>query len=188
MKSVKKKFFSVIISSFMVCNLFSGITTYANDSLDNRQNTNVSMVYSIKDPEESVKMQSKMQTSNTLTEAESVWNNCSYKGEGMVIAVIDTGFDYTHKDFQTIDEENVKITKDLADNDIKNLGYGKYFSEKIPYGYNYADGNDEIKNEDQIHGMHVAGIALANGEIKGVAPEAQLLAMRVADKNGQFNK
>lgn len=269
MKSVKKKFFSVIISSFMVCNLFSGITTYANDSLDNRQNTNVSMVSSIKDPEESVrilvqldgeaavdktsnenetkdieeyikksqediikkvqditgnkvrkkysylvngfsiegkrkdiaeiqkihgvksaeesvKMQSKMQTSNTLTEAESVWNNCSYKGEGMVIAVIDTGFDYTHKDFQTIDEENVKITKDLADNDIKNLGYGKYFSEKIPYGYNYVDGNDEIKNEDQIHGMHVAGIALANGEIKGVAPEAQLLAMRVADKNGEF--
>ena len=56
MKSVKKKFFSVIISSFMVCNLFSGITTYANDSLDNRQNTNVSMVSSIKDPEESVRI------------------------------------------------------------------------------------------------------------------------------------
>ena len=140
----------------------------------------------VKSVEESIKMQSKMTTSNVITEAESLWTDYKYKGEGMVISVIDTGFDYTHKDFKNIDSNTIKITEESANNDILTLGHGKYFSDKIPYGYNYSDGNDDIKNEEQTHGMHVAGIALANGAIKGVAPEAQLLAMRVADTNGQF--
>ena len=30
-----------------------------------------------------------------------------------------------------------------------------------------------------MHGMHVAGTVAANGELTGIAPEAQLLAMKV---------
>src|SRR5690606_11806666 len=64
---------------------------------------------------------------------------------------------------------------------------GKYFTEKVPYGYNYYDLNHEVLDlgpDASMHGMHVAGTVGANGDpekggIKGVAPEAQLLAMKV---------
>ena len=69
---------------------------------------------------------------------------------------------------------------------IEQLDYGKYFTNKIPYGYNYADGNNDIIDVGAAgeHGMHVAGIVGANGSsdeveglmgVKGVAPEAQLI-------------
>ena len=71
----------------------------------------------------------------------------------------------------------------------KKLNYGSYFTDKVPFGYNYADGNnDVIDSTGSEHGMHVAGIVAANGDdeglstldaVKGVAPEAQLLAMKV---------
>ena len=35
------------------------------------------------------------------------------------------------------------------------------------------------------HGTEVAGVVAANGTIKGVAPGAQLLALKVLDHNGQ---
>ncbi|TKV35121.1 hypothetical protein FDX20_00830, partial [Citrobacter sp. TBCS-11] len=62
------------------------------------------------------------------------------------------------------------------------------FNSKVPYGFNYADNNDTITDDkvDEQHGMHVAGIIGANGtgddpakSVVGVAPEAQLLAMKV---------
>lgn len=37
-----------------------------------------------------------------------------------------------------------------------------------------------------MHGQHVAGIAGSNGEVKGVAPEAQLLAMKVFSNNKEL--
>src|SRR5690606_3539058 len=68
---------------------------------------------------------------------------------------------------------------------------GTYRTAKVPYGYNYMDKNQEILDlgpEASMHGMHVAGTVGANGDpeaggIKGVAPEAQLLAMKVFGNN-----
>ena len=59
---------------------------------------------------------------------------------------------------------------------------------KFVYAYDYFDGTDNIKEaERDSHGMHVTGIATGNpdkeagnGEkIYGVAPEAQVMFMRV---------
>jgi subtilisin family serine protease len=38
--------------------------------------------------------------------------------------------------------------------------------------------------DDNGHGTHVAGIAAANGQIKGVAPDANLLAVKVLNAFG----
>ena len=71
---------------------------------------------------------------------------------------------------------------------------GRYFTEKVPYGYNYADQNSSVIDtavEDPAynHGMHVAGIIGANCQsqaeinayngVRGAAPECQLLAMKI---------
>ena len=117
-----------------------------------------------------------MTDSHGLIGSSETWD-IGYKGEGMVVAVIDSGFDVSHKDFilsedtlPALNKENIKTSK--LD--------GKYYTEKVPYGYNYYDENNIIKETlGASHGMHVAGTVVANGEIKGVAPEAQVLAMRV---------
>lgn len=133
-----------------------------------------------------------MEFAKKITNTASVWNELGYKGEGMLVSIIDTGIDYTHKDLKITDENKGKLDKDEVKKDIDELSYGKYFTSKIPYGYNYADDNENIIDDGSQHGMHVAGIVAANGSdkecntldaVKGVAPEAQLLAMKVFSNN-----
>ncbi|MBE6945614.1 MAG: hypothetical protein E7459_05955, partial [Ruminococcaceae bacterium] len=78
-----------------------------------------------------------------------------------------------------------------------------YINSKIPFGYNYIDEDYDVLhlNDSQgEHGSHVAGIATANAYIpaedgtfvkaldavlvQGVAPDAQLLPMKVFGKGG----
>lgn len=125
----------------------------------------------------------------------SAWKQ-GFLGQGTVVAVIDSGADPTHKDFQTMPSDP-KLTADEIKNKIKAQGYGRYVNEKFPYVYNYADhDNDYITSDDSNpndspHGQHVSGIIAADGQpdakkdeyVVGVAPQAQLMMMRVF---GQF--
>ena len=125
---------------------------------------------------------------NSMANVQAVWSSYKYKGEHTVVAVIDTGIDPNHKDMRLSNERDVKLTRSDVSNFISKAKHGKYFTPKVPYGYNYADNNTIItdNSEDSQHGMHVAGIIGANGtgtdparSVAGVAPEAQLLAMKV---------
>lgn len=122
-------------------------------------------------------------SSNGMVKAENAWNK-QYSGQGQLIAVIDSGCDPNHPALQNIDGDNLKYSSssEIADR-IKNLGImkGKYFSKKIPFGFNYVNKNNHIKEADAYsHGMHVAGIVAANSpELKGVTPNAQVAVMRV---------
>jgi subtilisin len=77
-------------------------------------------------------------------------------GSGVKVAVIDTGIDLTHSDLQV---------------------YG---------GANIINSNSTA-NDDNGHGTHVAGIIAAQDNdigVVGVAPEAQLYAVKVLDSSG----
>lgn len=134
--------------------------------------------------------------SKELVQAHEAWNEYGKKGIGMVVGIIDTGIDPHHKDMVLTEDSTGDITESevnalLADGSIEN---GKYFTPKVPFGWNYMDGNNEILDlgpDASMHGMHVAGTVGANGNeanggIQGVAPEAQLLALKVFGNDPGF--
>jgi subtilisin family serine protease len=55
--------------------------------------------------------------------------------------------------------------------------------EKTVAGYNFVDGTIDPL-DDQGHGTHCASIAAGNGSLKGVAPDAILMAYKVLDSEG----
>ncbi len=78
-----------------------------------------------------------------------------------------------------------------------------YLNTKLPFGYNYVDKDLDIthdRDQQGEHGSHVAGISTANAyipnadgtfsnaldtvKVQGVAPDAQLITMKVFGKNG----
>ena len=139
---------------------------------------------------------SKVSDENELINLQPLWDK-GIKGQGSVVAVLDTGLDYDHNFFSLTDKSKAKYkNKEQMEAAMKKAGitYGKWYNDKVIYAYNYSDMNDEIKEDDpRSHGTHVAGSAVGNatkpvptGELlKGVAPEAQLIFMRVfSDKKG----
>lgn len=106
----------------------------------------------------------------------NVWNSSEYgyTGEGTVVAVVDTGVNYKHKDMVLDKGVNTKFTKEQWEEKIKLLGYGKYCSDKVPFGYDYSLGRNDCLTEGNLHGYHVAGITSANGEVVGVVKNAQI--------------
>ncbi|GAA0317192.1 hypothetical protein GCM10008967_04690 [Bacillus carboniphilus] len=129
-----------------------------------------------------------MKYSKELVQAQQAWRDFGYDGEGMVIGIIDSGIDANHKDFLLSDPSSAKLSEEFVNSAISEFDLpGQYLNEKVPYGWNYMDKNDVLLDsnaETGMHGMHVAGTVAANGDeanggIQGVAPEAQLLALRV---------
>lgn len=108
-----------------------------------------------------------------------------FNGQGRLIAVIDSGADPDHEAFKnSVPNPRIKDKDELAQLIKKHrIRSGQWFSEKIPFGFNYVDNTSFIKESvDNSHGMHVAGIIAAdskNGNMRGVAPKAQLVIMRV---------
>lgn len=124
---------------------------------------------------------------NDLAQVTDDWRSAhGGDGSGMLIADIDSGIDYTHPDLKltTTGTKQAKLSKDSSKLFQKFSSYGVYQSNKVPFAHNYADNidsQDELKDNGitHEHGQHVAGILAANGKVKGVAPEAQLLDMKV---------
>lgn len=126
------------------------------------------------------------------------------KGEGMVVAVLDTGLDYSHEAFQTMPKSPSWSKADVAAKIANAKADGKtfyaqadvndvYYNAKIPYAYDYADDDADVYPSYSTHGTHVAGIVagksdyVVNEETSekfiGVAPEAQLVICKVFTDN-----
>ena len=149
-------------------------------------------------------------TSENMVGAQAAWE-AGYSGAGSRIAIIDTGIDTTHQSFAaepfTYSISQLGATGELMTRaqvqalaSQLNSKSGNYVSAKIPYGYNYVDGNTTINHTGDTqgeHGSHVAGIAAANRYIGsahsdaadtvgavGMAPDAQLFIMKVFGSKG----
>ncbi|CAG9620133.1 S8 family serine peptidase [Sutcliffiella rhizosphaerae] len=83
-------------------------------------------------------------------------------GKGVKVGIIDTGIDYTHPDLQ----KNYRGGYDFVDEDDDPMETKR--SQGMP----------------TLHGTHVAGIIGANGHLRGVAPEAEIIAYRVLGPGG----
>lgn len=123
-----------------------------------------------------------------------------YKGEGMVVAVLDTGLDYSHEAFTNMpvnpawDKEYVaaRMAESTRFN-AKATADDVYYNAKVPYAYDYADDDPDVYPSYSTHGTHVAGIVggkssyVVNKETDekfiGVAPEAQLVICKVFTDN-----
>ena len=135
-------------------------------------------------------------------ETVTLYDN-GYRGEGMVIAVIDSEFDVYHEMFALSESTVPKLTEE----DIQRIitkeglncsqaiidgGMNPYISEKIPFAFDYSSGTTDTRNYESTHGTHVAGIIGANNVnglekgFDGIAPEAQLILMKAAGSDGGF--
>ena len=103
-----------------------------------------------------------------------------YKGEGMIVAVLDTGLDYDHPAFSTenlpmledgvtIDDSQLAFSRDYIKEKLPELSANKttegltvsdlYVNKKVPFAYDYADKDTEVNTHiENMHGTHVAGI------------------------------
>ncbi len=114
-----------------------------------------------------------------LIKAPEVWKQ-GYTGQGVIVAVVDTGVDYTHPDLDaTIWTNPGEIPGDGIDND------GNGFIDDVR-GWDFVN-NDNNPMDDDSHGTHVAGtIAAENNGIgnTGVAYNAKIMPVKVLGPNG----
>jgi thermitase len=101
---------------------------------------------------------------NPGVDALEAWDTT--RGAGQVIAVVDTGVALDHPDLQA------------------NLWDG---GPGGTHGFDLVDG-DTVPDDYDFHGTHVAGTAAAIDDndlgVAGVAPDAEIMAVRVLDGNG----
>lgn len=95
-----------------------------------------------------------------VTDNEELLN--TYTGAGIKIGVIDTGIDYQHPDLV----ENFSGGYDLVDLDDDPME------------------TQANQGPPTIHGTHVAGVIAANGEMTGIAPDAELYGYRALGPGG----
>lgn len=110
-----------------------------------------------------------------------------YTGDGMVIAVLDSGLRYTHEAFGT---NGLTASPAISREDVYFFAAGsgipgRYISERIPFAFDYAGGDAEVFTTD-THGTHVSALAVGYAKdpdgavtFRGAAPAAQLLSMKV---------
>jgi subtilisin family serine protease len=115
-----------------------------------------------------------------LIKAPESWAQ-GYTGQGIIVAVIDTGVNYNHPDLA----ENIWMNADeIANNGIDDDQNG-FIDDVRGWSFVDTDTNDpmDFDGSDNIgHGTHVAGTiaALNNGfGTTGVAPNAKIMPIRV---------
>lgn len=104
-----------------------------------------------------------MEKSLRQIHAREAWTTYGVTGDGVLVAILDSGIDYLHPA----------------------LGGGIGPTFKVTGGYDFVH-RDTDPMDDNGHGTHVAGIVAADAaDIQGIAPHARLLAYKVLNDRGR---
>jgi subtilisin family serine protease len=116
---------------------------------------------------------------NDLVKAPEVWNR-GYTGQGIVVAVVDTGVDYTHPDL----DANIWVnSREIAGNGIDDDRNG--FIDDIR-GWDFVN-NDNNPLDRNGHGTHVAGTIAGENNgfgVTGVAYNTRIMPVQVLGDSG----
>jgi subtilisin family serine protease len=119
-----------------------------------------------------------------------VWKTKTIGSPDVIIADIDTGVDYNHKDLAgNIWRNNGEMGLDSSGADKRNNGVDDdgngYVDDYI--GYNFGD-NNNLPYDDHGHGSHTSGTAAAVGGngygISGVCPRCSIMPLRFITASG----
>ena len=128
------------------------------------------------------------------------YNTTGFTGEGMLVAILDTGVDMGHEVFKaapkspSLTQEKLRTLLETHDFQVESIIKGisvsnLYYSAKIPFQFDYGDKDkDGNPGEKGSHGTHVASTAAGNvgvnDAVMGVAPQAQIINMNVFKSSG----
>ncbi|HBK99102.1 MAG TPA: peptidase S8 [Microcoleaceae bacterium UBA10368] len=123
-----------------------------------------------------------------LVKAPEVWAQ-GLTGDGIVIAVIDSGVDYNHPDltgniWSNSGENGVDSQgRNKANNGLDDDGNG--FVDDL-HGWDFVN-NDNNPMDDNNHGTHISGLVAAKNDgvgMTGTAPTAKIMPLKILDRGG----
>ncbi len=114
-------------------------------------------------------------------DAPEAWDIHTASSE-VIVAVVDTGVDYNHRDLQG----NIWVNSgEIPDNGVDDDG-NEYIDDI--YGYDFIN-DDGDPNDDHGHGTHCSGTITARGnnglDIAGVCWNAKIMALKFLDSDGE---
>jgi subtilisin family serine protease len=125
------------------------------------------------------------QSNITQTNIDQVWNDYTTGDGSQIVAILDTGVDYTHPDL----EANIWINEAELNGVVGYDDDGNGYVDDIR-GWDFIN-NDNAPLDDNMHGTHVAGIVGAVGNngigVAGAAWNVKLMPIKVFQSNGQGN-
>lgn len=111
------------------------------------------------------------------------------RGQGVLIGIVDTGIDYTHRAFINADGTSKILSiwdqSIQSNNPPEGLYYGtEYTREQINEALQSSDPRSIVPSIDEVgHGTFLAGVAAGNEDIEngfsGVAPDAELVVVKL---------
>ncbi|HUT98334.1 MAG TPA: S8 family serine peptidase [bacterium] len=110
--------------------------------------------------------------------APYVWDDYGYDGDGIVVAVSDTGVNYEHYDLRDHLWHN---TDEIPDNGVDDDHNG-YVDDYLGYYFDGAGGGGPDPMDTDGHGTHCAGSVSSDGAAGmscGVAPKTRIMSLKV---------